>query len=147
MSITYKNSRSVGNIGESIALTEFVKKGISVFIPFGQNTPMDLISFVNGEFFKIQVKKTQKVKNGTMIFEMCRTNGFTLERTPYTVDDTDFFFLYCIENNYMGLVNFNEVQGLITLTLRVDKPRNNQIKGIRFADTYNFDNRISAIKS
>lgn len=147
MSITYKNSRSVGNIGESIALTEFVKKGISVFIPFGQNTPMDLISFVNGEFFKIQVKTTQKVKNGTMVFEMCRTNGFTLERTPYTADDTDFFFLYCIENNYMGLVNFNEVQGLGTLTLRVDKPKNNQIKGIRFADTYNFDNRISAIKS
>lgn len=45
MPITYKNSRAVGNTGEAIALAEFVKIGLCVFMPFGQNTPIDLMVF------------------------------------------------------------------------------------------------------
>ena len=55
-----------------------------------------------------------------MEFELCRTNGFTLERYPYTKDDTDYFFLYCIENNKSYLISIEDVGKIKTLTLRIE---------------------------
>ena len=134
--ITYNNSRSVGNIGESVALCEFTKRRIPVFIPFGQNTPVDLLIYVNDKFLKIQVKTTQKIQDGHMQFELCRTNGFTFEKYPYTDKDTDYFFLYCIENDSSYLIDIDEVKNIQTVTLRLNKPKNNQTKGIRLAENY-----------
>lgn len=145
MPITYKNSRAVGNTGEAIALAEFVKIGLCVFMPFGQNTPIDLMVFSKDRFWKIQVKTTQKVKNGVMYFDMCRTNGFTFEKTPYTDKDTDYFFLYCIENGYKGLISIKDVLNTTELSLRIENPKNNQRKKIRFAHEYIFNEKIKEI--
>ena len=114
-------------------------------MPFGQNTPVDILVYINNSFLKIQVKTTQKIHNGTMEFELCRTNGFTLERRPYTKDDTDYFFLYCIENNKSYLISVEDVGKIRTLTLRIDKPHNNQIKGIRFAKDYELHKQLDSI--
>lgn len=65
--MTYNNTRSVGNIGEAIALTEMIKRNIPVFTPFGQNTPVDLLILISGKFLKVQVKTTQKIKITTLV--------------------------------------------------------------------------------
>lgn len=80
-----------------------------------------------------------------MEFELCRTNGFTLERYPYTKEDTDYFFLYCIENSQSYLINIDDVDNIRTLTLRLDKPKNNQIKGIKFANEYELHKQINML--
>lgn len=49
-------SKDKGNIGESVVLTEFIKRGIQVSIPFGDNARYDLIADFNGRLNKIQVK-------------------------------------------------------------------------------------------
>lgn len=118
---------------------------MSVFIPFGQNTPVDLLVFINNNFYKIQVKTTQKIRNGCMEFELCRTNGFTLEKYPYTKEDTDYFFLYCIENGESYLISINDVNNIKTLTLRLDKPKNNQTRRIKFASEYELHKQINIL--
>lgn len=143
--ITYKNSRMVGNIGESVAISEFVKFGIPVFMPFGQNTPVDLLVCVSGKFLKIQVKTTENAKDDVMKFDIARTNGFTKERNPYLKDEVDYFFLYCIENEYKGLIEFKQLKSLTQINIRCNKPKNNQIKGINFADEYLFKKKIAEI--
>lgn len=143
--ITYDNSRAVGNVGEAVAIAEFTKKNIPVFLPFGQNTPVDLLIFINDQFKKIQVKTTKSIKNGTMEFEMCRTNGFTLKKTPYTSKDTDYFYLYCIENKESYLISQNEIGEIRTVTIRIDKPKNNQKKGVRYSSDYNFEKQINEL--
>lgn len=143
--ITYNNTRKIGNIGESAALLEFTKYGIPVFFPFGQNTPIDLIILINHEFKKVQVKTTEKIIDGKIEFELCRTNGFTFKKTPYSKDDTDYFFLHCLENNSSYIIPFEEVSEIKNVTLRVDKPKNNQSKGIRYAKDYILHKKIKNI--
>ena len=45
-----------GNIGEAAILFEFVKRGIPVSIPYGDNERYDLIAEFNGKLNKIQIK-------------------------------------------------------------------------------------------
>lgn len=116
-----------------------------MFIPFGQNTPVDLLILINNCFYKVQVKTTKKIKNGCMEFELCRTNGFTLKKYPYTREDTDYFFLYCMENNQSYLISIDDVNDIKTLNLRLDKPKNNQIKGIKFASQYELHKQINGL--
>ena len=47
------NSKKKGDIGESRILYEFVKRGIQVAIPFGDNARYDLIAEFNGKLNKI----------------------------------------------------------------------------------------------
>ncbi len=57
------NSKRIGNIGESIAIAEFTKRGIPVLIQFGDNASYDLDIDLNGEIKKHQIKlKLQTVK-------------------------------------------------------------------------------------
>lgn len=42
------NTKDKGNIGEAVILAEFMKKGIPVSIPFGDNARYDLIAEFNG---------------------------------------------------------------------------------------------------
>ena len=134
----YVNSRMIGNVGESVAISEFVKMGVDVFIPFGQNTPVDILVLIDDEILKIQVKTTQKVKNGKMSFDLCRTNGFTGKSIPYSKNEVDYIFLYCIENDYKGIVPFSEVDGKVEFTVRVEKTKNNQVCGINYDHEYEF---------
>lgn len=141
----YKNTRSIGNIGESVALSEFVKHDIPTFMPFGQNTPVDLIVYINNKFHKIQVKTSKKIVNGKISFDVCRTNGFTLERIPYKEDEVDYFFLYCIENNESYLIDYKQVNTKTEFTLRVEKTKNNQVKNINMAKDFIFEEKIKEI--
>ena len=55
------------------------------------------------------------------------------------------FFLYCIENNKSYLISIEDVGKTRTLTLRIDKPHNNQIKGIRLAKDYELHKQLDGI--
>ena len=59
----------------------------------------------------------------------------------YKIDDVDFFFLYCMENDWCGLY---VPKGKINtdITIRLEKPKNNQKKGIHLADDYSFEKQI-----
>ena len=141
----YDNSSVVGNVGETMALSEFARRGVTVLIPFGQNVPYDLVIEIKGKFYRIQCKTTQKVHNQErMRFNICRTNGFTGKHSCYTENEIDFFFLYCIENNYMGLVSISEVKGKRDLFIRLTPPKNNQ-KGVNMASNYEIDKQLGSL--
>ena len=144
--ITYENSRAVGNIGEAVAIAEFSKMGIPVYIPFGQNTPVDMIIYINGMYLKVQVKTTETVKNHRhMEFSISRTNGFTNSSIPYKRDEVDLFFLYCVELDWKGLIFYDECP-THSLNIRLDNLRNNQFKNIKRAYMYDFYYRIATLK-
>lgn len=141
----YQNSRAVGNIGESIAISEFVKRELPVFVPFGQNSPVDILTFLNGKFVKIQVKTTEEVKNGAMEFDISRTNGFTGRRKMYEKNEVDYFFLYCVENDFRGLISYEDLNSRYSLKIRCEKAKNGQTKKINNIEKYRFENRIKTL--
>ena len=142
----YDNTRVIGDIGEAFALAKFTQYGCKVSIPFTENAPYDLIVDYNGKLYKIQVKTTKNIKNGVMEFYLTRTNGFTFVNTKYNEKEADYFFLYCIENNWCGLIKISEDLPSI-ITIRIDYPKNNDLSRCRFANDYEFNRRIDELKT
>ena len=141
----YRNSRAVGNIGESIAVSEFVKRELPVFLPFGQNTPVDILVYLNEKFLKIKVKTTEEVKNGVMEFDISRTNGFTGRRKTYEKNEVDYFFLYCVENDFRGLISYEDLNSRYSLRIRCEKTKNRPAKKINKIENYRFENKITTL--
>lgn len=142
----YKNSSVIGNMGETIAISEFAKLGFTVLIPFGGNCPYDLVVDNHNNFFKIQCKTTERIKNGAMDFSICRINGFTYKKEIYTKKEIDYLFLYCIENNYMALVPIEDTNGSAEFRIRIDKPKNNQTKNVHLEKDYLFSEIVKQLK-
>lgn len=143
----YDNSSLIGSIGEAVAIAEFAKRGIPVSKPITDNLPYDLIIDVNNILYKVQCKTTKNTKNGVMCFYIDRTNGFTRTHVAYDINEIDYYFLYCIENNYCGLIPLKEVYGQGCVTIRVTAPRNNQVIGSKFHTTYSIDNQLPLLQN
>ena len=61
------NTKDIGDIGEAVTLSELIKLQISVYLPFGENSPCDLIADFNGKLNRIQVKTSKEVKDGKIV--------------------------------------------------------------------------------
>lgn len=134
------NTKNIGNIGEAIALQEFVKKGISVYIPFGENEKADLIADFDGKLNKIQVKTSQKIEDGKIIWRI--TSNCTSGVHKYTKQEVDYFVLYNIESDLLLIIPFSLVEGKTQITFYVPfKQSTNQYKLLNYQD-YLFDKII-----
>ena len=135
------NTKSIGNIGEAKVLCKFVELGVPVYIPFGDNEKADLIADFNGKLNKIQVKTSIKAEDGKMIFSITsstehRKNGV---KHIYTPDEIDYFACYNITRDKIFLVSVEDA-GNVQLTIRYEKPKNNQTANIRFEEDYLIEN-------
>ena len=87
-------TKQIGNIGEAKVLSEFVRLGVPVYLPFGDNEKADLIADFNGKLNRIQVKTSQKIIDGDKVrFSLVsstvhRQNGV---KHIYTEDEIDYF--------------------------------------------------------
>ena len=131
-------SKKIGTIGEQVLITEFVKNGVPVLLPVGDNEPFDMVVIIDGRFLKVQVKTTETIKNVAMIFCTNITNPFKKTSRKYTETEIDLFGLYCIENGYIGLLPIKECTSKETI-IRLVPPKNNQSTKIKNAETYEFD--------
>ena len=142
------NTVGIGDIGEAMAIVEFTQCGFVVSKPLSNNARYDLIVDKNNSLYRVQVKTTQSVKDGKMIFST-KTMNYTqglLKSIRYEKDEVDLFFLYCVENNWKGIFNAKEVEQIPTeLKIRVIPPRNGQKVGIRFAEDYEFQKQLNAL--
>lgn len=125
-------TKQIGNIGEAKVLSEFVRLGIPVYLPFGDNEKADLIAEFNGKLNKIQVKSSQKIIEDKVKFSlvsstMHRQNGV---KHIYTENEIDYFALYNLERDRVYLISINE-EGLpkSEVTIRFNPPKTkNQFK-------------------
>lgn len=118
------NGKNIGDIGEITVLAEFIKRGIPVFIPYGENSKIDLIAIFNDKPQRIQVKTTGVIKdNGSYVINLrncsIRKNGESVI-SKCTEKDIDYFALYCLERPEPLLFSFNELKDKTTITIRYD---------------------------
>lgn len=132
----------IGDIGESVAISNFLMHELKVLLPFDDNSPYDLVINDNENFFKIQVKTCEKVLFGEyMKFEIIKTNPFTKINTKYTKSEVDYFVLYCIENNWCGLIDYETHKPCIRF--RITDTLNNQSKNVKFAKDFEIHKQIA----
>lgn len=135
------NSKDKGNIGESVVLAEFVKRGIQVSIPFGDNARYDLIAEFNGKLNKIQVKYCdQKITENNSISCPCAssTNHTTNKHYSTYENDIDYFCFYIVKWDIVLLVPISDIGNKKSLFFRKDKPKNNQMN-VNLVENYSLD--------
>ena len=49
-------TKVIGDIGTSVVISEFLKHGINVLLPYDDNSTYDIVIYVDEKFYKIQVK-------------------------------------------------------------------------------------------
>ena len=138
------NSLDIGNIGEAVAIAEFQKRSIQTFLPFGHNNPIDIIALINNKLIRIQCKTTQKTHNNEYMYFNLTRDTRAYQHLKYTENEIDYFFLYCIENGFKGLISIQEIN-CSDVTIRLTAPKNNQCNRIRMYYDYDFNYRLNEL--
>ena len=119
--------------------------GYDISIPWGDNARYDFVLDVQNKLYKIQCKTSSKQEEGVYKFQ-CRStyvNSQGNRSAGYTADDVDFFCTFIEGKCY--LVPLTETSKREKV-MRFVPPKNNQTKGITFAQEYLADNQIERLK-
>jgi hypothetical protein len=131
-----RNTKLKGDISElrvAIALTE---AGYAVSKPLGENQRYDLVADDGMRLLRVQVK-SGLIRDGVVVFSCCSTHGHRrtgLTTRPY-IGQIDLLAVYCGDNGKVYLVPEAEITRSKS-HLRLDPPRNNMVKTIRWASKY-----------
>src|SRR5262245_48262487 len=128
-----------GSIAEAAIVVAAIKLGISVLKPVNEGLRYDLIFELGGEFVRVQCKWI--VRRGDVIVFPCvsrrrSAGGFVQKR--YTSTEIDALAGYFAELDRCYFLLFDQVPQSRAVTLRLGPTRNNQQRGINWAENYEF---------
>ncbi|MFB6298912.1 MAG: group I intron-associated PD-(D/E)XK endonuclease [Halobacteriales archaeon] len=138
------NTKHIGDTSEAMVISQLIRRGYSVSIPFGDNDPYDIIVDSNAGLYRVQVK-TGWIENGCIRFKtysQTTDGGDSIDR-DYTAKDVDVFAVRCRDTDKCYWVPVSDT-GKKNTYLRVedahiDHPR------IKRADTFGFDTNLPSI--
>ena len=127
--------KALGAQTELQCLTYLHGLGYDVSVPWGDNARYDLVLDVNHKLYKIQVKTAHQKDEGVYVIQTRSTyvNSQGNRTAEYTSDDVDYFATFINDKCY--LIPLSETSKREKV-LRFVKPKNNQTKGITFAQEY-----------
>jgi hypothetical protein len=109
--------------------------GYAVLTPFGENTRYDLVMDDGQRFTRIQCK-TGRLRDGAVLFNTCSCYGHHLNPATHRRDyegQIDYVAVYCLETGWVYLVPIAAMPNKSGGSLRVETPRNNQRRSVRWA--------------
>jgi hypothetical protein len=138
----------IGAISQARVMAALVEAGKIVWAPFVHTALRSDVAIEedDGSFARVQ-SKTGHILNGAMIFPTQslraakRETGWRRVARDYQ-GDIEYFGVYCPDNGKVYLVPIKDVPNLRSGSLRVDPPKNNQKKGIRWAEDYELHPRF-----
>ena len=125
----------IGQRSEAAIISELVRRGYEVLVPFGSNHRYDLVVHHEGQWLRVQCK-TGRLRNGCIHWSTrsVRCNTRATVTAPYD-GDADLFMVFCPETDGIYVIPVHEAtKG--AASLRIDPPANGQAKGIRWAADY-----------
>jgi hypothetical protein len=129
------DKKQIAKEGELRFASEFIRKGWQVFLPYGEDGPIDLLIEKGGDFKRIQVKSTSPIK-GAIHCRIKSSNNWQVKK--YTKKEIDYFAIYDYLNKKGYLIPIEDMEGMTEAIIRLDKAKNNQTKNIRFAEKYEY---------
>lgn len=146
MSVTIEDTKGMENRAEIVIISEFIKAGIAVSIPFGNNEVYDLIIDTKLGFKSVQVKHGT-YRNGCVVADIRHRKGYDKKKYDTYDGKVDYIAVWCEELNTCYLLDMNECNGKTSLNLRIDLPKNNScISTIIWAKNYEFKDKILSLK-
>jgi hypothetical protein len=133
-----EHPKRVGDRSTLAIMLALQESGYAVYVPFGENTRVDLIIEKGSRLASVQCK-TGRLRNGTVTFKVCSSYAHhphpRVAKRNYA-GEVDYFAVYCTETGRIYLVPIADVAIGWNARLRVDPPRNNQRRRIRLASAY-----------
>ena len=130
-------TKDVGDITEAYITAKCLEMGWDVLKPYGDNKPYDLVIDKGNGFKKVQIKSCTK-HNGCIVMwlQRVRFNSGKKIKSNYKENELDYFATWDQETNVCYLINGDCGYDKPQLKLRIDKPKNNQVKGINWAKDF-----------
>jgi hypothetical protein len=125
-----------GKMTEGMILSELLKRGISVLVPYGYSQRYDLAVDIDGKIYKLQCK-TGRIRNGAVQFSTCSMNNVTHERRDYR-GQVDFLAVLEPTTNKVYLVEPEDI-GVSEGFLRFELPISGQVNLINLAEDFDLD--------
>jgi len=129
------HSKKKGALGQLAIAADLVSQGFEVFTELGDLSKIDLIA-VDSEYrmFKIQVKAITSVSGKVEVLATKSGPGYKFK---YKSKQVDVFGIYVLDKNIIMYVQAKEViSQRKSLTIRLTKTKNGQVKGIRYFEQY-----------
>jgi len=125
----------VGQRTEAAILSELVRRGYSVLLPFGVNQRYDLVLELEGRFVRAQCK-TGRLRGGSIEFSprSTRANRSGIFTRSYR-DEVEIFLVFCPQVNRIYAVPVDESPKSY-MALRLKPARNGQARRIHPAEKY-----------
>jgi hypothetical protein len=125
----------VGQRTEAAILSELVRRGYSVLLPFGTNQRYDLVLDFGRQYIRAQCK-TGRLRNGTIEFNTSSVQCNMNRALSRTYDGgADVFLVSCPEVDAVYCVPIADAPRS-HMYLRLDRTLNKQRNGIRWASDY-----------
>ena len=134
-----QNTKRKGDISEIEVLLAYKRAGYIVSVPWGENVGYDLLVDNGKKIDRVQVKTGRFHKNNnTITFETSNitTKEGNIIRKNY-IKRADIFAIYSPDFDEVYCVPVNDtLNNSYNFSLRLSRPKNNQKKGIRYAQNY-----------
>jgi hypothetical protein len=125
----------VGHRTEGAILSELVRRGYGVLVPFGVNQRYDLVVDTEGQFLRAQCK-TGRLVEGVVRFTTRSVRSNTRETfVRRYAGDADIFLVHCPETGRVYSVPVEDAPGRC-MYLRVEPTVNRQAQGVNWAADY-----------
>lgn len=130
------HTKDKGDLGVLKAQVDLFEQGFTLMNPLTEDAAFDLVAYKRGKFHRIQVKYRRLDATGTISikFSTCWTDKHGTHTVPVNKEDVDLYCIYCPDTDecyYLDPKQFGS-----HACLRVEPPKNNQKKQVKFASDY-----------
>ena len=117
-----------------MVLAALLRAGKVVLQPFGDNQRYDLVIDDGGTFIRVQCK-TGRLKGGAIHFDTCSSQAHRGKGKQDYRGQVEMFAVYFPDKDTVYMVPVEDV-GRTSAMLRLEPPKNGQVKGVRLAASY-----------
>src|SRR5205085_1552655 len=133
-----EHPKDIGDRSTLAIILALREAGYRVLLPFGENTRYDLAIEADGVLQRVQCK-TGHLENGAVFFRT--SSSYYHHPNPsvpakHYLGQVDCFAVYCRATSGVYLVPIADLSPQWQGALRIDPPRNNQRRRVRFAAGY-----------
>jgi hypothetical protein len=128
-----------GAIAETAVAHEAIKLGINVYTPVAEGGRYDMILELGSRLVRVQCKWAPRQEDVVVLrCYTARRNRDGLLRRVYAEGEIDALAGYCPELDHCYFLPFELFVGRTTVSLRLAPCKNNQARGINWAEDFEF---------
>ncbi|WP_457674747.1 group I intron-associated PD-(D/E)XK endonuclease [Thiolapillus sp.] len=130
------HTKDKGDLGVLKAQLDLFEQGFLVLNPVTEHAPFDLVGYRKKRFVRVQVKYKSVDRTGsiTVHFRSSWTDRNGTHMRQVDKGEIDCYCIYCPDTDecyYLDPKKYNR-----SVTLRVEAPKNNQVRNVRLARDY-----------